>query len=323
MQLSELKKGMKGVQVVQMTPFNKDGSLDLEGMRANTRWLAEYADGKDFIFTPVGSNGEFYAMSDDERKAAIKAVVEETAGRAVVMAGCAHAGTRETIKSCQAAESVGADGALVVLPYYHCPKDEGLYQHYKQICEGVGPNFGIQLYNNIMVSGSWAKPEVVARLSKIPNFIAVKENTPSITAFYQMQKALDPKDTVVLCGMGDPMYIFESVYGATGFITERANFAPALSYSLYEAAVARDFIKVGEVFDSMMPYFNFIRKVEANHGPNAGITNVTGYMAMGVAKASMDIVGLRGGEMRLPLLGITEEEKAELKGVLRAIKVIK
>ena len=92
MQLSELKKRMKGVSVAQITPFNSDGSLDLEGMRDNTRWLAERAAGKDFTFTPVGSTGEFYAMSPEECQAVIKAVVEETGGRAVVMAGAARAG---------------------------------------------------------------------------------------------------------------------------------------------------------------------------------------------------------------------------------------
>ena len=122
MELSELKKHMKGVSVVQTTPFNANGSVDMEGMRANTRWLAEQAAGKDFIFTPVGSTGEFYAMSEDECKAVIKMVVEETAGRAVVMAGAARAGTQATIKMCQYAQSVGADGVQVILPYYHIPE---------------------------------------------------------------------------------------------------------------------------------------------------------------------------------------------------------
>jgi len=86
MQLSDLKKAMKGVVIVQTTPFNKDGSLDLEGMRANTRWLVERTAGKDFILTPTGSTGEFYAMSDDERKAVLKMVVEEVKGKNVVLA---------------------------------------------------------------------------------------------------------------------------------------------------------------------------------------------------------------------------------------------
>ena len=80
MQLSDLKKAMKGVDIVQTTPFNKDGSLDLEGMRANTRWLVERTAGRDFIFTPVGSTGEFDALFDHECKAVIKLVAEEVDG---------------------------------------------------------------------------------------------------------------------------------------------------------------------------------------------------------------------------------------------------
>ncbi|GAI60693.1 unnamed protein product [marine sediment metagenome] len=114
MQLSNLKKAMKGVVIVQTTPFNKDGSLDLEGMRANTRWLLKRTAGKDFIFTPLGSTGEFYAMSDDECKAVINMVVEETKGKNVIITGgVGRPGTYETIKMCQYAESVGADGVRV------------------------------------------------------------------------------------------------------------------------------------------------------------------------------------------------------------------
>ena len=127
MQLSELKQAMKGVFVVQTTPFNKDGSLDLEGIRANTRWLVKRMSGKDFVLIPVGSTGEFYAMSDDECQAVIKVVVEEAKGKLPVIAGTGRAGTLETIKMCQYAESVGVDGVMVILPYYHIPEEEGMY----------------------------------------------------------------------------------------------------------------------------------------------------------------------------------------------------
>ena len=181
-QLSELKKAMKGVFVVQITPFNKDGSLDLEGMRANTRWLVERMSGKDFVLIPAGSTGEFYAMSDDECKAVIKMVVEEVNGRLQVIAGTGRAGTRETVKMCQYAESVGVDGVMVILPYYQVPEEEGMYQHYKQIAENI--NIGIMVYNNPTVSGSWIKPTLMAKLSKIPNIIGGKENTSSIPSYY-------------------------------------------------------------------------------------------------------------------------------------------
>ncbi len=323
MQLSELKKAMKGVFVVQITPFNKDGSLDLEGMRANTRWLAERMSGKDFVFVPLGSTGEFYAMSDDECKAVIKMVVEEVNGRLPVLAGTARAGTRETIKMCQYAESVGADGVQVVLPYYHVPQEEGMYQHYKQIAESI--NIGIMVYNNPAASGSWIKPALMAKLAKIPNIIAVKENTTSIASYYLMQRTVDPKDAVILCGLAERMFSFEALYGCPGFISYAANFAPDLSYSIYEAAAAKDFNKVAELVNSMAPFFSFMAKVTANHGPDTGVTGIEAepVMFISATKAAMDILGLRGGEVRLPLTGINEKEKAELAIILKAMKIAK
>ncbi len=322
MQLSDLKKAMKGVDIVQTTPFNKDGSLDLEGMRANTRWLVERTAGKDFILTPMGSTGEFYALSDDERKAVLKMVVEEVKGKNVVMAGAAQAGTPETIKMCQYAESIGADGAMVVLPYYHVPEEEGMYQHYKQVAESVGKGFGIMIYNNPDVSSSWIKPPLMAKLSKIPNIIAVKDNTPYVGSFYAMQRAVDPNDTVILTGLGEQMFSFVALYGCPGFISSAANYAPELPYSIYKAAVARDFNKLTEIAESMAPYFSFTGKVTANHGPHTGISEAGGNMYIGVEKAAMDIVGLRGGEVRLPLVGLNEEEKAELRSILRTMRLL-
>jgi 4-hydroxy-tetrahydrodipicolinate synthase len=321
MQLSEMKKAMKGVFVVQTTPFNKDGSLDLEGMRANTRWLIERMAGKDFTLVPVGSTGEFYAMSDEECQAVIKVVVEEAKGKLRVIAGTGRAGTRETIKICQYAESVGADGVMVILPYYHIPEEEGMYLHYKQVAESV--NIGIMIYNNPAAAGCWINPPLMARLSQIPNIIAVKENTTSINAYYLMQKTVDPKDTTILGGLAERMFSFQAVYGCPGFISYAANFAPELSYSLYEAAVARDFKRVTELINLVDPLFGFASKVTANHGPSTAVTgsDAEPMMFISVTKAAMDILGLRGGEVRLPLTGLNDKERAELGNILKAIKM--
>ena len=320
--LSELKEKMKGIDVVQFTPFNKDGSLDLEGMRANTRWLAERAAGKDFIFTPVGSTGEFYAMSDEDCKAVIKMVVEETNGRAIVMAGAGRAGDYETIKLCQYAQSVGADGAQVIIPYYHVPSEEGMYQHFKKVTESVDPNFGIMVYNNPFVSGSWVKPHLMQRLSKIPNVIAAKENIANVHLFRAELRAVDPKDMSILC-VTELTFSFAALYGCRGFITGMANFAPDLSYSVYEAAMARDFNKVREIVNFIDPYIGFTAKVTANHSPSTGTFGAGLIMYCSVGKAAMDMVGLRGGELRLPMVPLTQEEKTELRGILKDMKVIK
>lgn len=332
-QLSDPKKAMKGIFCVQMTPFNKDGSVDLEGMRANTKWLLERMAGKDFVFVPEGSNGEFYAQSEDEWKAVVKVVVEEVNGKLPVIVGAAQCGTQETIKRCRYAQSVGADGVMIVLPYYWIPTEEGMYQHYKQVAESI--DIGVVLYNNPGVAGSLVRPPLMAKLSKIPNIIGVKEGSQSILHFNLMQKLVDPKDTIILWGRGEEMFPYVAPTGCPGFTSWLANFAPELAYSMYEAAMARDFDKVAELANHLSPFFrepemvrclpsgsNFLNKVTANHWQSAGVSGGA-PMQFAVVKAAMDIAGLRGGEVRLPMVGLTKEEKDELAGILRNSKIIK
>lgn len=318
MQLDDLKKALKGVVIVNTTPFNKDGSLDLEGMRANTRWLLERTAGKDFIYNPVGSTGEFYAMSDDECKAVIKMVVEEVNGKHPVFVGSGRAGTPETIKMCQYAESVGVDGVQVIVPYYFIPTEEGMYQHYQQVAESV--KVAVMVYNNPSVSASWIRPPLMAKLSKIPNVIALKENTPNLISYIQMQKTLDPNEMAIFCGLGEQMFSYEAVHGSAGFVTGNPNFVPEYSYSIYEAAAAGNFNKIDEIIRSMAPFSRFIGKVTMSHGPSTGVTEGA-VMFVSVIKAAMDIIGLRGGEVRLPLVGLTEDEKTELGKILKDLKI--
>jgi len=327
MTIDELRERMKGIAVVQTTPFNKDGSLDLEGMRANTRWLAEYAEGKDFILIPLGSTGEFYAMTDEERKSAIEAVVEETEGRAVVLAGAGAAGTRLGIEMCRHAQEAGADGVQVVLPYYHVPQEEGMYLHYKTLAEKVNPDFGIMVYNNPTVSGSWINPPLMKKLSKIPNIIAVKENTVDIFLYHAMMSEVNPQDAAILTGSGEIVGTYVSVFGCPGFISFIANFTPEIANSVYEAIVARDFDEAVQICTTRVePFDVFVGKLQEKYGPHTGTTHawggVEGFMYLAAVKAAMDLVGLRGGKVRLPLVGLDSEDKSELKDVLRTMAVI-
>ena len=318
MKLNDLKKALKGVDVVQTTPFNKDGSVDLGGMRANTQWLLEKTKGKDFIITPLGSTGEFYAMSDDECKAVAKTVVDEVKGKNLVFVGAGRAGTQETIKMAKYAESIGADGVQVVLPFYHVPEEDGMYNHYKALAESV--KIGIMIYNNPDVSGSWIQPPLMAKLSKIPNIVALKENSGSIQAFYNMAKAIDPM--AIFCGLDVQQYAFASLFRCSGVVSGLANFCPDLVYSLYEAASARDYAKVTKIADFMAPFFDFIGKIHAAHAPDCSV-NGSWPMFLGALKAGQDLVGCTGGTTRAPLYGLTNAEKEDLRGYLKLMKVVK
>ena len=195
-------------------------------------------------------------------------------------------------------------------------------------------NFGIMVYNNSAVSGSWIKPSLMKRITKTPNVVAIKENTPDVLSYYMMQKAIDPKGAVIFTGLGDEMFPFCAPYGCVGLVSSLSNFIPERSYSMYEAAVARDFSKVIEIRGSLAPFYkipaivnsivplsSFTAKATRNHGPGAGVT-VGAVMYISVYKAAMDMMGLRGREVRSPLVGINEEEKAELGGILKAMKIL-
>ena len=317
MKLAELKQKLKGVIIVNTTPFSRDGSLDLESFRTNLRWLLKKAEGKDFIFNPLGSTGEFYAMSDDECKAVIKTTVEEVNGKLPVFAGAGRPGTRETIKMCQYAESVGVDGVQVILPYYFIPTEAGAYQHYKKIAESI--KIAVMVYNNPAPTGCWIKPALMAKIAKIDNVIACKENTPNLTQFVQMKKAVNPKDMTFFCGLGEEMYTNSAIIGCAGVVSSYANFIPDWTYSLYQAAAACDFNKMDTIFKQMSPLVNFVAKV-TNTTPGIGVSNPP-PMYLPVVKAAIDIVGLQGGQPRLPLTGLTTAEKHELAGILKSLKI--
>ena len=137
-----------------------------------------------------------------------------------------------------------------------------------------------------------------------------------------MESVVDPKDTVFLSGQGELMFSFETLYGCPGFISTEANSIPDLAYSLYEAASVRNFDKVTEIINSYQPYYDFLERVVENHGPHTGLLGANSNMFIALDKAAMDIIGLRGGDVRLPLVGLTEKERAELRDVLKTMNVI-
>lgn len=321
----ELKDRMKGVLHLVMTPFDENEELDEKALREGVRWVVNKLKGEDAVFIPTGSTGEFYAMTDEECKKVAKIVVEEVNGEFPVVVGTGRAGTKPAIEMSQYAEKVGADGVMVVLPYYHLVTREGIYRHYKRIAESI--NIGIMVYNNPEVSKLYIDPELMAELSKIENIIADKENTPKAEGYYWMQKAVNPDDMVILCGLGQLMYPFEALFGCPGYVTELANFAPDIAVGLYKAAIKRDFAKLTELADKIAPYHEFIGKVAKKRGvlpcilsPHITIDGLPFYQS--VCKEAMNLIGLPGGKVRDPMENITNEEKDELKGILKDMGVL-
>ena len=242
-----------------------------------------------------------------------------------MVAGTGRAGTTLTVKASQKAQESGADGVMIVPPYYQPVTTEGLYRHYKTIAENI--DLGIMVYNNPMASRLWIPPALMARLSKIETIVADKENTTNALAYYSMQRAVDPDDMVIICGVGQLMYPFEALFGSPGFVTEFTNFAPEIAISLYKAGQQKDFTTLTRLADTIMPYFQFLSKLAQRRSPIPTI--LSPYISsnelplyQSVIKAAMALTGLPGGIVREPMENITDQEKEELRDVLKNMGVL-
>lgn len=321
----ELMQRTRGVVHLVMTNFDDDGKLDTKALRTCVKHVVDGLKGEEAVFLATGSTAEFYAMTDEENDEVIRTVVEEVDGAFPVIAGTGRAGTRWTIEASQRAEKIGADGVMVVNPYYHLVTNDGLYNHHKSVAENI--DIGMMIYNNPVTSKIWVSPELMARLSKIHNIVLDKENTSNVVSYYWMQKAVDPNDMRIISGVGQLFYAFEALAGSTAYVTELANFAPTLATDLHKAAVAKNATKLTELLDRIALYHQFIARVAQKRGalptvlsPVVSIGELPLYQS--VCKAAMSLVGLPGGVTRAPMENITSEEKDELRQVLKKMNVI-
>ena len=315
----QMRERVKSVVIVQVTPFNRDGSLDVAGLRANTEYLVERCRGKRFVLVPAGSTGEFYTMTPEEHIRVIETVIETANGAVPVVAGTAAAGTGQTIALSKAAEAAGADGVQVVLPFYHVPSEEGLYRHFAELADAM--NVGVMIYNNPAVSKLWMPPHVMARCSKHPMIVADKENTPDVTLYKAVRDAVDPADMSVLCGLGDLQFAFEAALGCPGFVSWTANFTPELSLSLLDAADEGDFERVRSIIGRTGRLYEFTATCCLHRGRDPWVLPAfsAGHIYVGIAKAAMDLMGLAGGYVRGPGDDLTDTERDELRALLSDI----
>jgi len=329
MTLDELKKRLKGIVPVQLCPYTKEGEVDIEGLKENTKFLVDFAEkgNKDVVIMTNGSTTEFYANTIEEQKKVIKTVVDTVAGRIPVVTGVSQPAARRTIEMAKYAEEVGADCAMVVLPYYHHASKEGMYQYYKTVAEAV--KIGIMIYNNPDVSGTMIPPDLMARLSKIENIVACKDNAPNAAAYAWKALLIDPEDMVLINGLGEVEYVASAAYGNRyrGFVNFTGNFAPYLPYAVYEAVEEGNFNKAYEVLKKELPLWRFMAKAQSKRESISVFPEWLRAPTMfpTIGKLAMDLVGLRGGPYhrgQLPIEDLTDEEKQELKQALKEMGVI-
>jgi 4-hydroxy-tetrahydrodipicolinate synthase len=289
----------KGAIVAIVTPF-KNGKVD-EG---KLRELIEFqiANGTDGI-VPCGTTGESPTLSHEEHDRVIEITVDAVGKRVPVIAGTGSNSTAEALRLTKHAHEVGADGALMVCPYYNRPTQEGLYQHYKFIAENV--SIPIIVYNIPGRTGVNLLPETLARLAKIPNIVGTKEASGSLKQMHDVISLCGPEFAVL---SGDDFFTYPLLcLGGHGIISVVSNVAPADMASLVDAFAAGDLKKAKDLHFKMVPLIDSLF-IETNPVP---------------VKAALAMMGKIDYEVRLPLEKMSEGNYEKLKKVMITYGLIK
>jgi 4-hydroxy-tetrahydrodipicolinate synthase len=283
----------KGSFPALVTPF-KDGELDLDTLKKLVEW---HIDQGSHGLVPVGTTGESPTLSHREHEIVIEEVVKAAAGRIPVIAGAGSNNTVEGIRLIQHAESVGADAALVVTPYYNKPTAAGLIAHFTALHDAS--NLPIVIYNIPGRSVIDMKPATMGELAKLPRIIGVKDATGDIARVSQ-QRAACGADFVQMSGE-DATALGFNAHGGVGCISVTANVAPKLCAEFQEATLAGDYAKALEYQDRLMPLHEAI------------------FIEPGLAgaKYGLSLLGMCSDEVRLPLVGLTDGTKAAIKAAMQ------
>jgi 4-hydroxy-tetrahydrodipicolinate synthase len=236
-----------GVFAVVFTPFTDDESLDEKALRRHIDFLIEEGHVHGIICT--GSTGEFASLSDDERRKVVGITLKQARHRVPVLVGAAANSTRHTILYSQYAEKAGADGLMIVHPFYCRPDERELYAHYKAVAANV--HIPIMIYNNPYTSGVDIRPELLARLAGVKNIEYVKESSEDIKRVGQIKRLCGDKITI-FTGCDNTM--FESfLMGADGWVSGSANIIPKQCVELYALTTRGELDKARELYYRMLP----------------------------------------------------------------------
>jgi 4-hydroxy-tetrahydrodipicolinate synthase len=239
------KAAFKGSITALVTPF-RDGEVDESAFRALVDW--QITNGTHGL-VPVGTTGESPTLSHEEHRQVVAACIAEARGRVPVVAGAGSNNTKEAIELAQFAEKAGADGLLVVTPYYNKPSQEGLYHHFKAVNDAVG--IPIIIYNIPPRSVVDMSIETMQRLYELKNIAGVKDATGNL-ARTALQRQVLGADFIQLSGE-DMTALAVMVYGGDGCISVTSNVAPRLCADMQRACLEGDFGAALKIHDRLSP----------------------------------------------------------------------
>jgi 4-hydroxy-tetrahydrodipicolinate synthase len=283
----------KGLYVAMVTPF-KAGKVDYEALVRLTRNLLDAGcDG----LVPAGCTGEAATLSPDERREVMKTVIEVASRKCKIVPGTGTNNTADSIEYSRMAEELGADGVMLITPYYNKPGPEGQYRHFKAVADAVG--IPVILYNVPGRTGVNMLPETVWRLAEVRNIAAIKEASGSLD---QVSAILSRCGITVLSG-DDSLTLPMLALGAKGVISVTGNVAPELMKQMLEKFFSGDIEGARQVHYKLLPVFKALF-VETNPAP---------------VKKACELLGTCSGELRLPLVPVTQETETLLKEELKRL----
>jgi 4-hydroxy-tetrahydrodipicolinate synthase len=292
------KLALNGIFVPHVTPFSREGELDLKALRVCVRfWLENGVSG----LVPCGSNGEAPYLSRQERMKVIETVVDEVNGKIPVIAGTGSMSTKETIAFTKDAKDLGVDTALVVTPFYFKPTNKEMFEHYKAISEAV--DLPIVVYNVPKFTGFSLEPTFIHQLvSENEKIIGLKDSSGNIGAITEIIRLVGDKISV-LAGTAD-VALPTLLLGGKGGVIAVANVFPKLCSQLYEA------FKNGKYAEA---------KTLQKHISFANEVLVKKYNQLSTIKEALRLQGLPGVYPRKPALPLEAEEKKTVQNLLKTI----
>jgi len=287
---------LHGILAALVTPMTEAEELDCDALRRFVDYLiAEGVHG----LIPLGSTGEYYALSPEERETVVRVTLEAATGRAPVVVGASAGSTREVVAYCRQAHALGADAVMLAAPYYSLPSEDELFEHFRLVAEST--ELPIVLYNYPGRTGVDMTPGLIARLAELDRIQYVKESSGEVARVGEIIRTCGEKITV-LCGC-DTAALESFVLGAAGWVGGVVNVLPGGHVELYRLAVEQgDFAAARTHYYRMLPLLSLME---------AG-GKYTQYV-----KAGCELTGHPVGPPRRPLLPPTDEETARLRETLR------
>lgn len=276
-----------------ITPF-RNGDIDLDALG---KLVEKQIDGGVHGLVPCGSTGESATLSHDEHIQVVREVVRLARGRVPVIAGTGSNSTHEAVRLTRAAEEAGAQGALLISPYYNRPTQDGIYKHYAAVAEAT--SLPILVYNIPARTASNIEPDTIIRLSRIPNVAGVKEASGSLSATLQIAAGAGP-DFAIYAG-DDILTLPIMAAGGIGVISVTANLVPREMAEFTEVLAAGDFARGRTLLAKLLPLI-LSTSLEVNPIP---------------VKTALALMGQCRDEFRLPLTPMTSANRTKLEAVLR------